>query len=386
MPTTQSIPSPTPDPISVAGFEAFLEKVKVAPTEDRNWMVGQYFVNEPPSPLMSDTAAIFIYQGSGGSVRITGDLNNWDADGKLYMQRVSGTNLWWHRGDYEPAARLDYTYVIDDVERPDPRNPLTINTGFGVRSVLQMPGYIPPRSYETAVARGTLTPHQISSENLGQARTFFVYEPPTKIVGQSLPSVYVHDGGDYLSLAGMQAQLDVLISERAIPPLVAIFVPPIDRQVEYHSPAYRAFIAQELVPFVQEKYDVDVSAAKTGTMGASLGGLVSLRLGMEYPKVFNLIGSHSGAFSLSQDRTPTMFANLTKQPLKLHLIIGTYETAIRLPAPEGDLLASNRQIAAVLEEKGYAYTYVEYPEGHSWGLWSAHIADTLSYLYNDHNG
>ena len=184
----------------------------------------------------------------------------------------------------------------------------------------------------------------------------------------------------------MQVQLDIMISEREVPPLVAVFVPPVDRNVEYNtSPSYRAFIAEELVPWVQANYDVDESAASTGTMGASLGGLVSLRLGMEYPDVFNLVGSHSGAFSLSQELTLNMFENQRKLPLRLHLIIGTYETAIRLQAPEGDLLTANRRMVDILEQKGYDYFYAEYPEGHSWGLWSAHVADTLRYLYQWEN-
>lgn len=381
-PIPTETPLPTPEPFSVAGFDAFLTTAAAARAEDRNWLVSNYLAGEPETPLIDGTTAVFIYQGSGNAVTLNGDMNNWGNDGSIALERLPGTDLWWYRGEFEAAARLDYRFNIDGDDRLDPRNPNTLDTDLVWGSVLQMPAYDTPWQWDGTAATGSLTPHAIASDYLGQTRTMFVYEPATTLIGQPLPSLYVHDGGDYLSMAAMQAQLDALIAAREIPPLLVVFIPPVEREeIEYNtSPSYRSFVSEELVSWVQDSYDVDESAERTGTMGAGLGGLVAMRLGIEYPDVFGLIGTQSAAFSLSETSLLDMLANQPQLPIRPHLVVGTYET--NLPRlPDGDFLTANRRMVDILAQKGYDYSYAEYPEGHSWGLWSAHIADMLIYLY-----
>ena len=44
---------------------------------------------------------------------------------------------------------------------------------------------------------------------------------------------------------------------------------------------------------------------------------------------------------------------------------------------EFDDIGQNRRVRDLLLEKGYDLVYAEYPEGHSWGNWKAHIDDIL---------
>ena len=69
------------------------------------------------------------------------------------------------------------------------------------------------------------------------------------------PVVYVLDGGNYVEKMDVPRVLDHLIANKAIPPVIAVFSEPADRQEEYsRSPQWRAFIATELVPMVDKRF------------------------------------------------------------------------------------------------------------------------------------
>ena len=56
------------------------------------------------------------------------------------------------------------------------------------------------------------------------------------------------------------------------------------------------FIANKLVPYVREHYNVYTDASHTALQGASLGGLESFYIVNEYPGVFGTLGSFSPSF------------------------------------------------------------------------------------------
>ena len=56
---------------------------------------------------------------------------------------------------------------------------------------------------------------------------------------------------------------------------------------------YGKFLLQEVIPFVQREYRADAGAGRTGIGGSSLGGLVSLYLGLRRPDVFGKIAALS---------------------------------------------------------------------------------------------
>jgi enterochelin esterase family protein len=282
-------------------------------------------------------------------------------------------------------ARIDYQLLVDGSARLDPSNPQRIMSGFGLRSVMTMPAYRQPAilSEQFEYARGTLHEHALESQVLGQTRTFFVYEPAGQLIGAQYPSLYIHDGSDALTLIDMPDVLDRLIGRREIPPLVAVFIPPITRQVEYNGNAdFMEFVAREIVPFVQANYAVDLAAAQTGVWGASLGGLLAVELGGTYGDVFGRIFAQSAAFSMSARSVEALAAGLSAEQ-KLYLNIGIYETAVLPEQPMGDFLAANRAMRDVLLERDVPFDYSESPQGHSWGLWQDRLPDGLPYLFRE---
>jgi len=207
-----------------------------------------------------------------------------------------------------------------------------------------------------------------------------------------LPSVYINDGGDYLNLIDTAAILDRLIANRVIPPLVAVFIPPINRGVEYvENDDYVRFLADELVPFIQSTYDTDPDPAKTGIVGTSLGGSAALYTALNRPEVFGLTAGQSGAYSVNNDAVieELKSANRAHQSgrqlqhdLRMYFVVGAYETAVSGNTTAGNLLMANRRLLHALESSEHTYSYDERPEGHSWGLWRGTLGEALSYLYN----
>ena len=71
------------------------------------------------------------------------------------------------------------------------------------------------------------------------------------------PMVLVQDGGEYITLASMVNVLDNMIHEERIPPVVAVFVPPVDRNYEYYLNAdYERVLLEEILPFINESYSI----------------------------------------------------------------------------------------------------------------------------------
>lgn len=56
---------------------------------------------------------------------------------------------------------------------------------------------------------------------------------------------------------------------------------------------YLSFIVNELKPFIENKYNVNLDKSNTGILGASMGALFSLNALIEYPDIFGFAGCFS---------------------------------------------------------------------------------------------
>jgi enterochelin esterase family protein len=389
--TVAATPTIAPVANSPAGFETFLTQVESSSSANRQCLVNR-FTAELSAPVASGEKAVFLWRGEAFNVQLLGDMNNWSLPDAPSLTRLTGTDMWYLPLDLAHNARLEYQFVIDGSQWSlDPLNPRTVIGQQGPNSELVMPGYETPPELlpaEADVPAGTLTAHTLYSDHLNQTRTLFVYAPPGQLVGQRMPSLYLNDGGDYLNQIDTPLILDRLIAQREIPPLVAVFIPPISPMSEYAlDDNYVSFLADELVPFIQATYDTAPDPAVTGIIGPTAGGGAALYTAIKRPDVFGLAAGQSiaalpdnntlirrliGAGQGAGDEPPSA-------PLpRVALVVGSYETAI---AGSGDLLAANRRLKANFEAQGYDIQYEERPEGHGWGLWRGSLGGLLRFLY-----
>lgn len=373
----------------MAGFEEFVATVSETDRDDRQSLVNRYMVGVETTPLVTDQGVIFFWQGAAFDVSLTGDMTQFVPENDLPLTHIEDTDLWYIKLDLEVDARLDYLFRVDGEAVVDRFNPSRIISGFGIRSELRMPGYMPPPELQPGrqmtTEHGILVNDVLDSAILGVQRTIFVYtpaKPPQD--GEKYPSVYIHDGSDYINLINTPLILDWLIEQEEIPPLVAVFIPPIDRQIEYdRDQDYVKFLTDEVVPYVEDRYGTSANPAETATLGASMGGLISAYAALTAPNVFGLVGSQSGALSYGGNALITQVQlQEPPAPVRFHLSIGTYDTAIAGVDPEdGNLYEGNRAFVDALRSRGYEFSYSAYPEGHSWGLWQAQFGNALRYLF-----
>lgn len=371
-----------PDPIRQ--FDHLVAQIAGASGEQQP-LVDRFVAEHPWSPLIGTDEAIIWYAGSADQVILRGDMLREESQP---LTRLGHTTLWFFRRQYETDARLDYHLLVDGVDLGDPRNERQVPSGYGPRAELRTPGYRDPELWRSrpGVAQGRIDQIEaLHSVAYPGKRTMWIYTPPGYDLAQGYPSVYFHDGGDYLRFANARALFDNLIHDGTIQPCIAVFVDPSEhgRVADYDlNHRYVRFICDELVPLIDGRYSTRPRADQRAMVGASFGGLIALLIAHERPDVFGLVGSQSGFVGRSHSVLIGRFRDQPRLSLRIHLIIGTYETQIG-PIERGheaNFLAANRELRAVLARRGYDHDYHEYHEGHSWGLWRARLAEALQFL------
>jgi enterochelin esterase-like enzyme len=382
-------------------FDAFLDRIRSANQAEQPARIDELMkhVDKAGSPMVtSDKTAAFIYRGPGERIRIVGDMNHWSSE--LPLQRVDETDLFVAIGSFPTDARLEYQLLVDDESISDPWCADRVPNGLGANSELAMPGYWRRPVFESVRdgTKGTfkrVKRHELPTGILEYQKEVHIYTPPAygTDTPHRYPTVYIHDGRDYIEYAHTPAVLDDLIGSHQIRPLVAVFVSPPhrhqpeepNRTTEYGLNAnYARFLCEELVPWIDDRYRTSRSPEMRLMVGDSYAGLAASYITFQHPDVFGLAYSQSGYLSLRADELIHAFGTTERKPIRLFVDVGQYERTVGwnwLPKAETDFLAANRRFLAVLTKRGYDVEYREYPEGHTWGNWRAHLIDALVHFF-----
>ena len=303
-------------------------------------------------------------------VRLASDLFGWDRAKKM---RKEG-DYWVIRTDLPTDARLEYQFVVDGKWMLDPTHHNVTETGVGtLNSVFIGQDYepvediplpeIPMRRISMMVGQGHLR------------RNVVVYRPEDQ--SKDLPVLIYGDGKEYDANVSPQHICQNLIDQGKIPPVAIALVPPKDRIAEYwkNSDDYENFLVHSLLPDLRRRAGVSENPADVFVGGASLGGLIALRLLEKHPlSIAGGVHSQSGAFWAA----PGVMAKaaLTKIPdsARLYLDWGRFE---------GVLTVSNDRLVEALERIHKPYGSELTSEGHNWTAWKRRYAKGVEYLLGD---
>ncbi|HFE62964.1 MAG TPA: T9SS type A sorting domain-containing protein [Caldithrix sp.] len=358
-------------------FHHFLNRINTVPDSAKAALVDSFMSAVPGFPFIEqDTLVHYLFRGNATTVTVPGDANNWNP-AAFSMSRISGTDLWYHTHVFEPDARLDYKFVLNGGSWIlDPLNPFQVTGGFGPNSELRMPLYIPAPEieYYPAIPHGTLFDTTFFSAALGNSRQVSVYLPPQYYSSSdSFAVVLFHDGLEYISLANANNVLDYLIWKQRIRPLIAVFIPPVNRTGEYAGSLkqpFTDFVISDIFGWLDTKYRTHRRPEQRAVLGASNGGNIALWMGLTHPEIFGNIAAQS---SNVQSSISSGFRYGSQLALKFYLDIGTYDIPVLIP------LVQN--LVQILNSRGYEYRYRVYHEGHSWGNWRAHIDNALEMFF-----
>ena len=324
-------------------------------------------------PFIEGETANFIYRGNVTTVDVAGDFNDWTPDGRF--TNLAATNFFYYSKTFEQNARVDYKLVLNGNNWIlDPENAHQISGGYGPNSELAMPGYTQPWEikFNSSTSHGRVENKLILSTNTNSGFEIKVYLPPgyNSSDSDTYPSVYFQDGFEYISLGSAVDVIDNILDSNKIRPLIAIFVKPNNRNEEYAGKKrfqYESFFVQELVPLIDSVYKTKRNPSQRLIMGDSFGGNISALISYNHPNIFGNCGLHSGAFWPNGNEVYNLITSGIKKEIKYSAVWGTYES----------LFKNMRNFRDNLLQKGYQFSWSEFPEGHSWGLWRANIDKIL---------
>jgi enterochelin esterase-like enzyme len=178
-----------------------------------------------------------------------------------------------------------------------------------------------------------------SSRYLPGTRDLIVYVPPgyDEDSGRTYPVLYMHDGqnlfdGETSFVRGqtwqVREQADAAIEAGEIEPLIIVGIDHAgDRRIaEYtherdkqlgggEAASYGLLLTRELMPWIAARYRLRTDRASTGMAGSSLGGLVTLYLGLRHPELFGKLAilspsvwwNHKSILGYLNERAPEIW-------------------------------------------------------------------------------
>ena len=210
----------------------------------------------------------------------------------------------------------------------------------------------------TSVAQvvGDLRLHELRSQVFGNSRTLRVLLPPgyddPANATRRYPVLYLNDGQNLFDSATAifnpmewraDETVDSLVHAGAIEPLIVVGIDNAGRRGrareylpypdEYLSPPepdpqgrrYPAFLANEVMPFINTHYRIASGPDNIGLGGSSYGGLIATYAALALPGRFGRLLVESPSFYVDSTRILTAAQSVTSWPGRVFLGVGTNE-------------------------------------------------------------
>jgi enterochelin esterase-like enzyme len=240
------------------------------------------------------------------------------------------------------------------------------------------------------------------SRFLPAARDVIVYVPGVYDGNpqRRFPVLYLQDGQNLFdpatSFGGVTWRVretaDRLVAEGKIQPLLIVGIYNAGKQrIREYTPSrarklgggganrYGKMLVREIMPFIESKYRALAGPAHTGVGGSSLGGLLAMYLGLNYPEVFGRVAALSPSVWWNQ-RWILNFAARRRQRSRPRIWLDT-------GTQEGMHTTSDaRKMRDVLLERGWRegrdLRYQEIPGGqHNEAAWAERVGPFLQFLF-----
>lgn len=247
----------------------------------------------------------------------------------------------------------------------------------------------------------------VRSEVLDNQRDVWVYLPAgyDGRARRRYPVLYCQDGQNMMDAAtaflGVEWQLDECLEQGIaageIEPLIAVCVSNTPRRAYEYTPvrdsimggggadAYVRFLTEELKPLIDERFRTLPEPEHTGTIGSSLGGLLSLHIALNHSHRFGRVGAVSPSYGWAQGEILQRMAALrTPPPVRLWIDMGTREGPSHLhpnPLVQAGRFARNMLMAAGMRLDG-DLAYIEAPfSDHNEAAWASRLPKIMRFLF-----
>lgn len=308
--------------------------------------------------------------------------------GDPVVMTKTGNGL-WEGTTADPVAPgvFEYQISIDGRSSIDARNSQIKPQRWPGSSILHIPA-TPPAPWDLQdIPHGTLHRHDYHSKSLGKWREIVVYTPPGTHPAP-LPVFYLahgySDNQRTWTEHGMSHHvLDALIHSGKAKPMIVVMpdahaIEPGDRKTAKDGPSNTESFCKDLIddviPFVEQHYSVQPSAAGRAFAGLSMGGGHALTLALAHSETFSQVGAFSAA--TPSDR---LVATAAQQAAAINKRL----SLLWIGCGDKDFLFQrNETLHAAFEQAGIAHTYhITAGDGHSWPVWRRYLADFTPLLF-----
>lgn len=349
------------------------------------------FLARTSLPVVEGDRVTFVWRGEADGVLLWHRVIGWPEH--LPLRRLAGTDLWYVVLELPEGSRVEYKFVLVRGEHHelvnDPANPRVAHNPMGENSVVWATGYSVPdwTQHDPEAREGSLVDVVVRSQALRRDCPVTLYLPARFRRTARYPLLVVHDGGDYLAYASMKTVLDNLVHRLDVAELVAAFVYPGDRLVEYaNSAAHARFLTAELVPQLEAEFPLVGQPSGRCLMGSSFGAVAALSTAVRKPRHYGSLLLQSGSFVFTDIGTDhgggpafdpvVKFVNRFRaRPVRAadraFVSCGIYEP----------LIVRNRSMVPTFREAGMEVRYVEARDGHNWENWRDRLREGLSWVF-----
>lgn len=328
--------------------------------------------------LGQGSEVLFAIKASGGAQLMVDDVPG--------PKLLKAGNLLFAVAKLAPYTSHTFHYMIDGKR-------------FGGR--LDVPVFGPEAEPRAGVAEGKLSEKFTHSSKLyeGMVSEYWVYVSAGVDPSTPAPVMIWQDGKGYADRAArnhLLIQIDNLVAEKRIPPIVHVLVAPgmvgtrAMRSVEYdtYTDKYSRFLLEEILPEVGAKWKLRTDGYSRAIAGESSGGICAFNAAWWRPEEFSRVYSRIGSFTSIQWKPgeldggnvfPFAIRKQAKRNIRVYLSDGSED----LENNHGSWPLQNIQMANSLKMREYDFKFVWGSGPHSTAQGNAEIPIALPWLWRD---
>ncbi len=350
---------------------------------------------------------------AGATIYVAGTFDNWDPAAAAFRLSPQANGEYaitlpasvrgpigfkftlgsWETGETDSAGRdaPNRTFVV-----PDTGAVTYTGTVAGWRN-----GSPRPLPSHTASPSVSILDTAFAMPQLGRTRRVWIYLPPGYRTSQRrYPVLYMQDGQNLFDAAtsyagewGVDETLDSLRRRGDGGTIVVGVDNGGTRRFDEYDPwhngrfgggegdAYLDFLVHTLKPWIDARYRTLPDRLHTGVAGSSMGALISLYAGLEYPEVFGRIGVFSPAFWVSPEIYGFARHSTPLPGTRIYMVTGGSEGDQPAEVVRGHQAMVDTLVAAGFAP-GKDLVAVVRPEGtHSEGFWRREFPAAYRWLF-----
>jgi len=324
----------------------------------------------------SDGSVTFrIYAPEAKSVKLGGDLGGWGIPATQFVKADNG--VWEATLNDGRIGSFRYFFEVDGVKVNDPKR----------RETEQLRPLIDVDPQDTAfwamkdVPHGAVSQVYYPSKTFNCTRRMHIWTPAGygTTITEKLPVFYlIHGGGDsdwaWPNVGKANFILDNLLAEGKMVPMIVVMP---DGNVDVDK--FTDDVMKDIIPYVEQNYNVLTDAAHRALAGLSMGGLETLDISLNNYTSFAYVCPMSTGWFLNSPFYAKWEPYLKEHAEAMNKSFKLYRFYM---GGEEDIAYHNCiGTREAFSRYGIRHEYSSMPGGHSWMVWRYNLLDIAPRLF-----